>query len=146
MFSDGTVVRLHGSVEATVDSIAQVDRDEATPYAEWIRAAAPVITAMQTATGAASSGQLRRLPGLLSAGLRAVARNGGPVGLGRTLLSPYGRVVRERFATEVVRAPVSAFAAHASASPDAPAAPPSGCGRRSTTRSASGTRSAAPRR
>ncbi|MFR9775892.1 phytoene desaturase family protein [Micromonospora sp. MS34] len=58
-----------------------------------------------------------RLRHLLAAG-PALSRNGGPLGLARTLLSPYGRTLRERFATELVRAPVAAFAAHASASPD----------------------------
>jgi phytoene dehydrogenase-like protein len=52
--------------------------------------------------------------------VQALTRNGGPVGLARTLLSPYGRILRERLGTELVRAPVSAFAAHASASPDTP--------------------------
>ena len=119
-FRDGTIVRFQRSVQATVDSIARVDRAEARRYAAWIRAATPVVTAMRAAMGAAPPGGPGKPPGLLAAGLQAVARNGGPVGLGRTLLSPYGRIVRERFTTELVRAPVSAFAAHASASPDAP--------------------------
>ena len=119
-FRDGTIVRFQRSVQATVDSIAGVDRAEARRYAAWIRAATPVVTAMRAAMGAAPPGGPGRPPGLLAAGLQAVARNGGPVGLGRALLSPYGRIVRERFTTELMRAPVSAFAAHASASPDAP--------------------------
>lgn len=38
--------------------------------------------------------------------------------LGQMLMSPYGRVLDERLGSDLVRAPVSAFAAHASASPD----------------------------
>ncbi|WP_158553975.1 phytoene desaturase family protein [Micromonospora deserti] len=120
VFTDGMVVRFHRSVAATVESIARADRGEARRYAAWMRQAMPVVTAMRAAmdSGAGRHRRLRQLPGLLGAAGQAVARNGGPVGLGRTLLAPYGRILRERFATELVRAPVAAFAAHASASPD----------------------------
>lgn len=122
VFTDGSVVRFHRDVEATVASIAEIDRAEAQRYGTWMREATPIVTAMRAAidAGAGRRRRLRRMPGLLAAGVRAVARNGGPVGLGRTLLSPYGRLLRERFDTEYVRAPVSAFAAHGSASPDDP--------------------------
>lgn len=115
VFADGRIVRFHRSVAATVASIAEHDRAEADRYAAWMRAATPVVTLMRTAF---ESGP-RRLRHLRAAG-PALARNGGPPGLARLLLSPYGRVLAERFAGDLVRAPVSAFAAHASASPDSP--------------------------
>ncbi|ROO61042.1 phytoene dehydrogenase-like protein [Micromonospora sp. Llam0] len=118
-FRDGTIVRFHRSVAATVESIAEVDRRAARRYAAWMRQAWPVVSAMRTMLdpGTGVTQRLRRMPGLVAAGGRALARNGGPVGLARTLLAPYGRVLREQFDTELVRAPVAAFAAHASASP-----------------------------
>lgn len=51
---------------------------------------------------------------------RSLARNGGPGGLARLLISPYGRVLTERLGSDLVRAPVAAFAAHGSAAPDQP--------------------------
>ncbi|MFU8853678.1 phytoene desaturase family protein [Micromonospora sp. SL1-18] len=115
VFTDGAIVRFHRSVAATVDSIAEVDRAEADSYAAWIRQAMPLVTTMRAAIDA---GGMRRLPRLLASTARALARNGGPLGLASTLLSPYGRLLTERFATEYVRGPVAAFAAHASAGPD----------------------------
>ncbi len=122
VFADGTIVRFHRSVEQTVESIAEVDRDEARRYREWMRDAMPVVTAMRTGleAGASPSRRLRRLPCQVLAVGQALARNGGPVGLVRLLVSPYGRILRERLGSDLVRAPVSAFAAHASASPDTP--------------------------
>ncbi|CCG05580.1 phytoene desaturase family protein [Blastococcus saxobsidens] len=116
VFRDGRIVRFFRDVEATVDSIAEADRDEARRYAAWMREAMPVVTAMRGAL----DGRPSRLPARAFAGLRAVARNGGPLGLAQVLLSPYGKLLEQRFASDLVRAPVSAFAAHASAAPDAP--------------------------
>ncbi|CAN5718250.1 NAD(P)/FAD-dependent oxidoreductase [soil metagenome] len=122
VFRDGTIVRFHRSVAATVESIAEVDRVEASRYAAWMRDATPVIASMRASleAGSTRSRQLHQLPGRIAASARALARNGGPVGLARTLLSPYGRILEERLGSDLVRAPVSAFAAHASASPDVP--------------------------
>lgn len=122
VFRDGTIVRFHRSVEQTVESIAEVDPGEARRYAGWMRDAMPVITSMRAGleSGAARSRMLRQLPRRLIAGAQALARNGGPVGLAQLLVSPYGRVLQERFGSDLVRGPVSAFAAHASASPDEP--------------------------
>ncbi|MET9835958.1 NAD(P)/FAD-dependent oxidoreductase [Streptomyces sp. NPDC006385] len=121
VFTDGTIVRFHRSIERTVASIAEADPAEARRYAHWMDEAMPVITAMRAGLGGyGRARQLRRLPRQMLAGVQALARNGGPVGLAGLLLQPYGRVLRERLGSELVRAPVSAFAAHASASPDEP--------------------------
>ncbi|MCV2490123.1 NAD(P)/FAD-dependent oxidoreductase [Geodermatophilus sp. YIM 151500] len=114
VFRNGTVVRFHRDVERTVASIAEVDADEARRYAAWIRGATPVVTAMRSGIDG------RRGPGRLAAAAVALARNGGPMGLAGLLLSPYGKLLAQRFGSDLVRAPVSAFAAHASAAPDAP--------------------------
>ena len=122
VLADGRMVRFHRSVARTVESIAQVDPDEAGRYAAWMRDAMPVVTAMRATldTGAGPAYRVRRAPGQVAAGVRALARNGGPVGLGQLLLAPYGRVLQERLGSDLVRGPVAAFAAHASAAPDAP--------------------------
>ncbi|WP_171113254.1 NAD(P)/FAD-dependent oxidoreductase [Streptomyces sp. Z423-1] len=121
VFTDGTIVRFHRSIERTVASIAEADPAEARRYADWMDEAMPVITAMRAGLGGyGRARQMRRLPRQMIAGVQALARNGGPVGLAGLLLQPYGRVLRERLGSELVRAPVSAFAAHASASPDEP--------------------------
>lgn len=121
VFADGTTVRFHRSIQETVDSIGEVDRREAQRYRAWMHDIVPVVTALQAGleAGAGRARQLRLLPERAVAGAQALARNGGPVGIARLLASPYGRVLRERLGSDLVRAPVSAFAAHASASPDA---------------------------
>lgn len=122
VFTDGTIVRFHRRVEQTVASIAEIDRGEARRYRDWMRDAMPVVTAMRAGidAGAGRGRRLRRLPRHVLGAALAFARNGGPIGLARLLVSPYGRVLRERLGSDLVRAPVSAFAAHASASPNAP--------------------------
>ena len=122
VFADGRIVRFHRSVEATVESIAEADRDEALRYRAWMREAMPLVAATRLGleAGAGRARRARTAAGAAGGAALALVRGGGPVGLGRTLLSPYGRMLRERFDTELVRGPVSAFAAHASASPDSP--------------------------
>lgn len=122
VFGDGRIVRFHRDVERTVASIAEVDVDESRRYREWMRDAMPVVTAFRAGldTGAGAWTNTRRLPGRALAAAAALRRNGGPLGLARLLLSPHGRLLRERFASDLVRGPVSAFAAHASASPNQP--------------------------
>jgi phytoene dehydrogenase-like protein len=122
VFEDGEVVRFHRSVDETVASIREVSPADAGRYASWMRDAMPVIDALRPGieAGASPGRRLRGAPRQAAASARALVRNGGPVGLARLLLSPYGRVLEERLATDRVRAPVSAFAAHASASPTTP--------------------------
>jgi phytoene dehydrogenase-like protein len=122
VFADGQIVRFFRSVERTVESIRAVAPADADRYAAWMRDAMPVITSSRAGleAGAGRSRTLRRLPGRLIAGVQALSRNGGPFGLAQLMLSPYGRVLEERLTSDRVRAPVSAFAAHASASPSTP--------------------------
>ena len=117
VFRDGPIVRFHRDVGRTVDSIAEVDAVEAGRYASWMRDAMPVVTAMRSALDGGGAGARTRQ---VAAAARALARNGGPLGLAQLLLSPYGKVLGSRFGSDLVRGPVSAFAAHASAGPDTP--------------------------
>jgi phytoene dehydrogenase-like protein len=117
VFRDGPMVRFSRSVEATVASIAEVDAVEAGRYAAWMRDATPVVTAMRAAfDGGGAAARARQV----AAAARALARNGGPLGLAQLLLSPYGKLLGQRLGGDLVRGPVAAFAAHASAAPDTP--------------------------
>lgn len=118
--ADGRIVRFHRDVEATVASIAEADPAEGRRYRAWMRDAMPVVGAMRAAFEVGSDRRARTFPLRAASAARALARNGGPLGLARLLTAPYGQVLAERLATERVRAPVAAFAAHASASPTAP--------------------------
>jgi phytoene dehydrogenase-like protein len=122
VFGDGQIVRFHRSVEQTVESIREVSPADADAYAAWMRSAMPVIGAARFGIegGAGRRRLLRQLPGRGVSAVQALARNGGPVGLAQLMLSPYGRVLRERLVSDRARGPVSAFAAHASASPTQP--------------------------
>jgi phytoene dehydrogenase-like protein len=118
---DGAIVRFHRSVEQTVESIREVTPVDADRYRAWMADTRPIITAMRASLEAgAGTRQWRRLPARAWAAGQALARNGGPLGLVQLLLSPYGQVLRQRLTSDQVRAPISAFAAHASASPTAP--------------------------
>jgi phytoene dehydrogenase-like protein len=118
---DGAIVRFHRSVEQTVESIREVAPVDADRYRAWMADTMPIITAMRASLEAgAGTRQWRRLPARAWAAGQALARNGGPLGLVQLLLSPYGQVLRQRLTSDQVRAPISAFAAHASASPTAP--------------------------
>jgi phytoene dehydrogenase-like protein len=119
---DGRIVRFHRSVEATVASIAEVDAREAEAYGAFLHRALPTVEGIMTGieAGASPSRLLRKLPGRMVDLGRAVARNGGPTGLVRELVSPYERILTERLHSDLTRAPVAAFAAHSSASPRLP--------------------------
>lgn len=114
---DGAVVRFSRSVGATVASIAEVAPEDAARYGDWIADALPLVDLM--AAGLRRP-RARELPGLAATAVRALRRGGGPLGLAGLLAAPYGSLLLERLATDRVRAPVAAFAAHASAAPDSP--------------------------
>jgi phytoene dehydrogenase-like protein len=122
VFPGGQIVRFYRSVPRTVESIRQVAPEDAGRYAAWIQEAMPVAALAALALRAGGSGARgwRHLPAGAGALARALARNRGPGGLARLLISPYGRVLAERLGSDRVRAPVAAFAAHASAAPDQP--------------------------
>lgn len=120
VFADGRRVRFHRSVEATVDSIAELDRAEAQAYGEFMKEAVPIVetalAGMQTGRGARElvTEMVKKLPSaarIVRAGLLESAAE---------LLSPYGTVLEARLPSDLTRGPVSAFAAHASAGPDMP--------------------------
>jgi phytoene dehydrogenase-like protein len=119
---DGAIVRFHRSVEQTIESIREVAPADADRYRAWISDTMPIMRMLSTGlqAGAGRGRRLRRLPVTAWAAGQALARNGGPLGLAQLLLSPYGRMLEQRLSSDRVRAPVSAFAAHASASPTAP--------------------------
>jgi phytoene dehydrogenase-like protein len=122
VFPCGKTIRFYRSVARTVESIRQVAPDDAGRYAAWMEQAMPVAAMAALALRAGGSGVRgwRHLPAGAGALARALARNGGPGGLARLLVSPYGRVLAERLGSDLVRAPVAAFAAHGSAAPDQP--------------------------
>lgn len=118
---DGAIVRFHRSVEQTVESIREVAPADADRYRAWMADIMPIVTVMRSALEAGTGArQWHQVPGRAWAAGQALARNGGPLGLAQLLLSPYGRVLAQRLTSDRVRGPVSAFAAHASASPTAP--------------------------
>ena len=119
---DGAIVRFHRSVEQTVESIREVAPADADRYRAWMADTMPIITVMRAGleAGADRARRRRQLPARAWAAGQALVRNGGPWGLAQLLLSPYGRVLQQRLTSDRVRAPVSAFAAHASASPTTP--------------------------
>ena len=120
VFEDGRRVRFHRSVARTVASIAEIDSREARAYADFMADALPLVRAATAGLGARTGRAGRRTSavGALRAVLGTLRR--GPLRVGRELLSPYGSLLEERLPSDLTRAPVSAFAAHAGASPDTP--------------------------
>lgn len=83
--ADGRRVRFHRSVEATADSIAEIDPAEARAYRDFLRLAEPVVDAVLPAIrGQASAWEL---PGRARSAARVLRR--GPLTAARDLLSPY---------------------------------------------------------
>jgi phytoene dehydrogenase-like protein len=117
---DGAIVRFHRSIERTVESIAETSPADADRYRAWMRDAVPLVRVLSAGLGGSGRGAWRRMPGLALDAGRALRRNGGPLGIAELLASPYRSMLIERLATDRVRGPVAAFAAHASASPAAP--------------------------
>lgn len=118
LFADGRRVRFHRSLEATLASIAEIDRREADHYRDFINDAVPLVKAATLGLEASRMNRtrlageaVRRLPALLGAARRAPR-------LGPALLGSYGRLLEERLASDLTWGPVSAFAAHAGAGPD----------------------------
>ncbi len=121
VFADGRRVRFHRSIEKTVASIAQIDRSEARAYAAFMQDAMPLVDLMTLALQSGGGGRemtgrvLRRLPQV-----RRPVRDGGAMRVTSELLGSYGRLLRFRLGSDLTRGPVSAFAAHANASPEQP--------------------------
>ncbi len=120
VFADGRRVRFHRSIERTVASIAEIDRAEAAAYGAFMAEATPLVDLLTLGLqGGASPRELcgrllRRMPQAAR-----VLRRGG-LRLTGELLGGYGRLLRSRLPSDLTRAPISAFAAHANAGPDVP--------------------------
>ena len=113
VFADGRRVRFHRSVEATVDSIAEHSRDEARAYTEFMAKAMPVIRTILPAV----QGEMpwRDLPVRIASLARALRPS--PASTIADALGPYDSLLRRRLPSDLTRAPISAFAAHAGVGP-----------------------------
>lgn len=114
--ADGRHIRFYRSVDATLASIAAVDRREADAYAAFIASATPIIRAiLPTIRGGAHPAER----GAQALAAMRLARL-GLVSLARDLLSPYDALLKRRLASDLTRGPVAAFAAHANVGPSVP--------------------------
>lgn len=115
VFEDERIVRFNRSVDATVESIAEHSRAEADEYRAFVAAGDALVQAMLPAI----RGEIRRseLPKRMLA-LGKLFRRTSVF----DLAGPYGTLLRRRLASDLTRAPVSAFAAHAGVGPTEPGA------------------------
>lgn len=114
--ADGRRVRFHRSIEATIDSIAEVSPAEAWAYQRFMDKAVPIVrTVLPAITGDASP---RLLPARLGNAVRAMRHQ--PVTTARDLLGPYDSLLRRWLPSDLTRGPVAAFAAHAGLGPSVP--------------------------
>ncbi|MBW3626992.1 MAG: NAD(P)/FAD-dependent oxidoreductase [Actinobacteria bacterium] len=114
--ADGRRVRFFRSVEATVDSIAEVDPVEARAYRAFVDRATPLVRAMLPAVRGDVS--VRELPRRL-ANVAAFLR-GDVSGSLRDLVAPYQSLLGRSLPSDLTRGPVAAFAAHAGVGPSVP--------------------------
>ncbi len=117
VFADGRRVRFHRSVERTVASIAETDREEAERYGAFMEDALPLVAA--ATVGLQGGGIDRRALGRLvrnAPGIARLVRRRG-LGLAGELLGSYERVLLANLGSDLTRAPVAAFASHAGANP-----------------------------
>ncbi|HWH29473.1 MAG TPA: NAD(P)/FAD-dependent oxidoreductase [Mycobacteriales bacterium] len=122
VFRDGRIVRFWRDIERTVASIAEHDRADAEAYRSFMHRAVPLVRTAVTGleSGSTPGGVLRGVADRLGPLVRAVRRSGGPIGLAQDLVTPYGAVLSRDLRSELTRAPVAAFASHASAGPHVP--------------------------
>ena len=116
VFADGRRVRFHRSIEATVESIAEHSRGEAQAYTQFMAKAVPVIRTVLPAVQGEMP--LRDLPTRVAALARALRPS--PAATVSDALGPYDSLLRRRLLSNLTRAPVSAFAAHAGVGPSIP--------------------------
>jgi phytoene dehydrogenase-like protein len=122
IFRDGRIVRFHRDIERTVASIAEHDRADAEAYRAFMHRAVPLVRTAVSGleSGSSAGGALKSAAGNLRSLLQAVRRAGGPLGLAHDLVTPYGSLLARLLRSDLTRAPVSAFASHASAGPHQP--------------------------
>lgn len=117
---NGPPLRFFRSLDRTRQDLAQrCSPAEADRYARFVHQAGPLLDLALPAIQAGGHGAGGRLLRAARAGARAL-RQRGPLGLTSLLLAPYGRVLAEAFATEPLRAPLAALAAHATVGPTTP--------------------------
>jgi phytoene dehydrogenase-like protein len=109
-------IRFHRSVDATVDSIAAVSEPEAEAYRRFVERAAPIVDVVLPAVRGAMRGA--ELPRRIRSLVRALRHE--PASTVRDVLGPYDALLRRSLASDLTRAPVAAFAAHASVGPATP--------------------------
>jgi phytoene dehydrogenase-like protein len=114
--ADGRRVRFYRSIDATVDSIAEIDRTEAAAYRRFMQHAAPIVDAAVPALRGDSS--WRAAPGRLAGVVRALRPS--PLTTIRDVLGPYDSLLRRWLPSNLTRGPVAAFAAHAGVGPALP--------------------------
>lgn len=112
---DGRRVRFHRSVEATVASIAESSAEDAAAYGRFIAAAVPIVESVLPAIRGGAG--RREVPARMRSMVRALRHE--PLGTIRDLVGPYDSLLRRRLPSDLTRAPVAAFAAHAAAGPSA---------------------------
>ena len=113
---DGRRVRFHRSIEATVDSIAEISPSEAAAYRAFMAESQPILDTVMPAIRGDSS--LKVLPQQLRGLVRALRHR--PLGTVRDLLGPYDSLLRRWLPSDLTRGPVAAFAAHAGVGPTMP--------------------------
>ncbi|MEJ7584797.1 MAG: NAD(P)/FAD-dependent oxidoreductase [Acidimicrobiales bacterium] len=114
--ADGRRVRFWRSVEATVDSIAQIDAAEAQAYQRFIEGARPLISAVLPAIRGEQpiTGLPRRAADVIG------FLRGNPLERIRDLLGPYDALLHRSLRSDLTRGPVAAIAAHAGVGPTVP--------------------------
>ena len=122
VFRDGRIVRFHRDIEQTVASIAEHDRADADAYRAFMHRAVPLVRTAVTGleSGSSAGGVVKGAAGKLWPLLQGLKRSGGPLGLARDLVTPYGSLLETALRSELTRAPVAAFASHSSAGPHQP--------------------------
>ncbi len=113
---DGRRVRFHRSIEATVESIAEISPAEAVAYRAFMRESQPILDTVMPAIRGDSS--LTVLPTQLRGLARTLRHH--PLATMRDLLGPYDSLLRRWLPSDLTRGPVAAFAAHAGVGPTMP--------------------------
>jgi phytoene dehydrogenase-like protein len=122
VFRDGRAVRFFRDIEQTVEGIAEHDRTEAEAYRAFLHRAVPLVRTAVSGldSGSSAGGVATSVGSTLWPLLQAVRRSGGPAGLARDLIAPYGALLERTLHSDLTRAPVAAFASHSSAGPHTP--------------------------
>ena len=113
---DGRRVRFFRSIDATVESIAEVSPAEAEAYRRFLTAAVPIVRTVLPAVRGDTS--VKVLPRQLVNAVRSALPS--PLATARHVMSPYDSLLRRWLPSDLTRGPVAAFAAHAGVGPTVP--------------------------